>query len=207
MAFPRHVYSLPQLPRSRQPYIPQISDVFPLQPQHHDRIPKKNPPLLAGPQGGVIISQNKKRNKDADAKSASSSNSSATETVFAVPLAPSPKAQCPIRPYLGILFEPPLEESKEGKDGDDDKETLANPPPYLDGRIKLWNTLTLCTFVIINLLLVFCTLLVSSLWSGIEFCENQAYLHGILIHQSSTAIILARTETAKPGEPSESHPA
>lgn len=93
--------------------------------------------------GSVVVSQtgSKKSKKDTDTESVSS------EASTVVP-PPPPKPQCPLRPYMEVMFEP--EEDSEKK-----------KPVCPLRRVKLSHVLPLCLFVMINMFLVIGTLLIT----------------------------------------------
>jgi hypothetical protein len=94
--------------------------------------------------GSIVVSHagSKKSKKDTDTESVSS------EASTVVP-PPPPKPQCPLRPYMEVMFE--LEDG-----GDEKKKSLC---PLR--RVKLSHTIPLCLFVMINMCLVIGTLLIT----------------------------------------------
>jgi hypothetical protein len=93
--------------------------------------------------GSIVVSQagSKKSKKDTDTESVSS------EASTAVP-PPPPKPQCPLRPYMEIMFEP---------EEDGEKKKAVCPLK----KVKLSHVLPLCLFVMINMCLVIGTLLIT----------------------------------------------
>lgn len=93
--------------------------------------------------GSIVVSHSgsKKSKKDTDTESVSS------EASTVVP-PPPPKPQCPLRPYMEVMFEP--EEDGEKK-----------KPVCPLRRVKLSHVLPLCVLVMINMCLVIATLLIT----------------------------------------------
>lgn len=94
--------------------------------------------------GSIVVSQagSKKSKKYTDTESVSS------EASTVVP-PPPPKPQCPLRPYMEIMFEP------EEEDGEKKRRVC----PLR--KVKLSHVLPLCLFVMINMFLVIGTLLIT----------------------------------------------
>jgi hypothetical protein len=94
----------------------------------------------------VSHSGSKKSKKDTDTESVSSD---ASTVVPPPPPKSKPKPQCPLRPYMEVMFEP--EEDGEKK------------PVCPLRRVKLSHVLPLCLFVMINMCLVVGTLLITGI--------------------------------------------
>jgi hypothetical protein len=89
----------------------------------------------------VSHSGSKKTKKDNDTESVSSDASTVVPP-------PPPKPQCPLRPYMEVMF--------ESEESDEKKKSLC---PLR--RVKLSHTIPLCIFVMINMCLVIGTLLIT----------------------------------------------
>lgn len=91
----------------------------------------------------VSHGHSKKSKKDDDTESVSS-------TADTVVPPPPPKPQCPLRPYMEVMF--------EKQDGEENSSIC----PLR--KVKLSHVLPLCFFLMFNMLLVVCTLMVTGLY-------------------------------------------